>query len=296
MLPPGIAHAEMMAPRSRQLAKQPPSIQTNAMCKYTFIAGLLCSLALTSPASASSSDWFETEGGRVRLVTAGQAGGDGKLTGILDIELKPGWKTYWRDPGDAGVPPTIDVTASPGVTGAEFSFPTPEWHDDGDFKWAGYDQSVALPITFTLASSTPGVINADVFLGVCETICIPVKATLAVDPARDPANPNDAAAVSAALAALPAPASKEFGVTTANRSGETIEVEAVAPGDPSSADLFIAGADGYFFGTPKKKFEEGRLRFSIPTLSLPDERPQGAGLHYTLVTDAGSVSGLLPYP
>ena len=96
------------------------------MCKYTFIAGLLCSLALPSPASASSSDWFETEGGRVRLVTTGQPDGDGNLTGILDIELKPGWKTYWRDPGDAGVPPTIDVAASPGVTGAEFSFPAPD--------------------------------------------------------------------------------------------------------------------------------------------------------------------------
>ena len=45
-----------------------------------------------------------------------------------------------------------------------------------------------------------------------------------------------------------------------------------------------------------KKLEEGRLRFLVPALSLPDEKPQGAGLHYTLVTDAGAVSGLLPYP
>ncbi len=54
---------------------------------------------------ASSSDWFETEGARIRLVTTGKPAADGKLKGMLDIELKPGWKTYWRDPGDAGVPP-----------------------------------------------------------------------------------------------------------------------------------------------------------------------------------------------
>ena len=48
----------------------------------------------------------------MRLVTTGSRDADGRLEGILDIELKPGWKTYWRDPGDAGVPPTIDVSAS----------------------------------------------------------------------------------------------------------------------------------------------------------------------------------------
>ena len=44
-------------------------------------------------------------------------------TGVLDIDLKPGWKTYWRDPGDAGVPPQLDVSASTNVAGAELRFP-----------------------------------------------------------------------------------------------------------------------------------------------------------------------------
>ena len=72
---------------------------------------------------------------RVRLVTSRQrrtptAG----CNGTLDIDLKPGWKTYWRDPGDAGVPPLLDVSASTNIAAAEFDFPAPKRHDDGDFE------------------------------------------------------------------------------------------------------------------------------------------------------------------
>ena len=141
---------------------------------------VLLMLLASTPAHASSSDWFETEGARVRLVTTGKPAADGTLKGILDIELKPGWKTYWRDPGDAGVPPTLDVSANPNITGAKFDFPAPQRHDEGDFQWAGYDYPVALPVTFTLKDpGGPATIDAAVFLGVCETICIPVQAKLA---------------------------------------------------------------------------------------------------------------------
>src|SRR5688500_18454149 len=62
---------------------------------------ILAALLAGGQAHASSSEWFEMEGARIRLVTASKPDADGRLRGILDIELKPGWKTYWRDPGDA---------------------------------------------------------------------------------------------------------------------------------------------------------------------------------------------------
>src|SRR5690606_15347814 len=137
---------------------------------------------LAAPAAhAASSDWFETEGARIRLVTTGKPDAEGKLRGVLDIELRPGWKTYWRDPGDSGVPPTLDISANPNIASAVFDFPAPQRHDEGDFKWAGYDYSLALPVTFTLKDPAgSATIDADVFLGVCETICIPVQAQLTV--------------------------------------------------------------------------------------------------------------------
>lgn len=264
--------------------------------KLASLTALLLATAIADPASASSSDWFEMEGGRVRLVTAGTPDAEGNLRGILDIELKPGWKTYWRDPGDSGVPPTVDASAASGKIDARFDFPPPQWHAEDDFKWAGYDRSLALPVTFAVdEKAPPGTIEASVFLGVCETICVPVPATLAVDPEHDPGNAADVAAVTAAFTALPPQARSDFGVKVVSEPGsQKVVLEANFPGNAETAELFIAGDEGYAFTAPIRTVEDGKVLFTT-NVTLPARMGTGAGLHYTLVTDKGAVSGLLPY-
>ncbi len=259
--------------------------------------GTALPLAFSLPAAASSSAWYESQGGQVRLVTSGAPDRSGRIQGALEIVLKPGWKTYWRDPGDSGVPPQLDVTASTNVTGADMTFPAPQHHDDGYGEWAGYNHSVSLPVAFTLVD--PGrktMIDADIFLGMCETICIPVQTRLSLDPAADPDNADDAEAVKAALAALPAQATADFGATALPGNHETLLVEARLPGDPASADLFVAGADDYMFGPPQRQDRDGKVIFSVPILDRPSTTPTGEGLHYTLTAAGGAVAGLLPYP
>jgi DsbC/DsbD-like thiol-disulfide interchange protein len=251
---------------------------------------LLCGGAL-----ASSSPWIEVEGGSVRLVTSGRPDAEGRLQGVLDIKLSPGWKTYWRDPGAAGVPPTIDISTSRNVVGASLDFPAPERHHDGTFSWAGYSRPVGLPVTFQLDDPTlPATVGATIFLGICETICVPVKATLALDPDADPDNPDDVALVSSARAGLPAPATPDFGVRVVGMEGKNLVVQAIFPGSADGADLFVAADNGYAFEEPKKSERDGRTYFTIPAVR-PDTPPEGDGLHYTLVTAGGAVSGILPY-
>ncbi|RWO33051.1 protein-disulfide reductase DsbD domain-containing protein [Mesorhizobium sp.] len=249
------------------------------------------------PAAASSSIWYESEGGKVRLVTSGKPDTAGRIHGVLDISLKPGWKTYWRDPGDAGVPPQIDISASTNIANATFSFPPPQRHDDGSGKWAGYDHPVSLPVTFTLsAPNEPAVIVADIFLGICETICIPVQTKLTIDPGSDPDNVEDAALVKAALATLPAPARPDFGVKILPGDRETLIVEASFPGNPKAADFFVAGERDYMFGVPARSEKDGKLVFTVPILDRPTTTPTDGELYYTLTTAAGAVEGLLPFP
>lgn len=250
---------------------------------------------LASPAHSASSQWLEAQGARVRLVTSGLPGRDGTLTGVLEIALAPGWKTYWRDPGEVGVPPNLDVDASGNIAGARLSFPAPQRIVDGYATWAGYKKSVALPVRLTLKEPADPIL-ANVFLGVCEAICIPVQGELAVDPARDPENAEHAAIVAAALAHLPDPEQPGFGAKIIETTPERIVVEASLPGEPTAAEFFLAGEDGYAFGTPERLDEPGKTLFSIALLDRPSERPAGAGLAYTLVTTAGAVEGLLPYP
>lgn len=262
-----------------------------------FLIGVF--IAIASPASslAASSAWLETDGGRVRLVTSGVPDARGVLSGALEIDLKEGWKTYWRDPGGSGVPPSLDVSASPNIASAELSFPAPERFDDGYARWAGYKHPVALPITFTVkAPAEPAQIQAKIFLGVCETICIPVQGQLAVDPASDPHDTADAAIVQAALAALPSPERPDFGVSKLRSDRDRVVVEARLPDRARQVDLFVVSEHGYVFGTPELQEKDGKVLFSVPILERPATAPTEGVLHYTLVTESGSVDGTLPFP
>lgn len=247
-----------------------------------------------SPALASSSGWIETEGGRVRLTTAGSPNAEGKLQGALEIALKPGWKTYWRDPGDAGIPPSLDVSDSINVSGAEIDFPPPKRFDDGYSVWAGYDQPVSLPVTFTIGRPDRfAAIDATVFLGICETICIPVQGELSLDPGSDPDNAEDMALVKAAFAALPSPARADFGVTEWRREADgDLIVEAEIPAGATGDQLFLSGDGGFGFGTPERIEQDGKLAYKAPVIRWPEKTDASIG--YVLVTDQGSVSGSLP--
>ncbi|PDQ17987.1 hypothetical protein CN311_27110 [Mesorhizobium sanjuanii] len=261
------------------------------------LLGAAVGLGTGLPAAASSSIWYNSEGGKVRLVTSGKPDEAGRLHGVLDIALKPGWKTYWRDPGDAGVPPQLDISASTNITDATFSFPPPQRHGDGYGKWAGYDHPVSLPVTFTLsAPNQPAVIDADIFLGICETICIPVQTRLTVDPGSDPDNAEDTALVKAALATLPTPAGPDFGIKILPGDHETLIVEASFPGDPEAVDFFVAGERDYMFGAPARSEKDGKLVFTVPILDRPSTTPTDGGLYYTLTSADGAVDGLLPFP
>ncbi len=109
------------------------------------------------------------------------------------------------------------------------------------------------------------------FLGICETICIPVQATFTVDPASDPDNADDAAVVKAALDALPGPEQPDFGVTLLKGGKDEVLVEAAFAGEPGAVDFFLAGDGGYQFGPPERRTEGERLLFSVPILERPEQ-------------------------
>jgi DsbC/DsbD-like thiol-disulfide interchange protein len=77
---------------------------------------------------------------------------------------------------------------------------------------------------------------------------------------------------------------------------ETLIVEASVPGDGASADFFVAGEEGYMFGTPVRSEKAGKTIFTVPILDRPSTAPTGEGLFYTLTAADGAVSGTLPYP
>lgn len=136
---------------------------------------LAAALLMPSPALAFSQEDVLTGG-----IRAGwQAEGGAHMT-ALHISLAPGWKTYWRSPGDAGIPPSFDWTGSENIGAVRFHWPRPHVFDLNGMTTVGYHGELVLPIEVIPADPAhPVRLKGRVELGVCDDICIP--ATLDFD-------------------------------------------------------------------------------------------------------------------
>ncbi|MBD9371314.1 hypothetical protein IB238_01500 [Rhizobium sp. ARZ01] len=248
-------------------------------------------------AAAASSDWFETQGGRVRLVVLPERA-DGTIPALLDVQLKPGWKTYWRDPGQSGIPPSISFSPASGLALQTMRFPVPKQFDDGYSRYAGYDQSVALPLTLRRDGSAPdgSKVSASIFLGVCKDICIPVQAELTVDlQASATAGSQDEAVVAVAEAALPEAPSPDFAVSDARWSadGKSISVTFTAPARRSDKppQVFVSGPEGFQFGSGAAPERIGdAYRVDVPLLHKPKSASlSGAAILFTVESGGRSM-------
>ncbi len=145
-------------------------------------------------------------GAAVRLVVAGIV--DGRPEVGIEIALEPGWKTYWRTPGDAGIPPVVDWSKSTGASAFDLRFPAPVRFGEEGLTSVGYTGPVVLPIDLALTDpAKPAKLDLDLQIGLCREICVPVSAHLSGTVAPDMA--VDAAALARlrdARARLPTPA------------------------------------------------------------------------------------------
>lgn len=228
------------------------------------ILALVVSGGLVVPmhAHAASSEWVESDGGRIRI-SALEPSPDGIIRAVLDIDLLPGWKTYWRDPGESGVPPSVQIERSDNISSAELHFPAPERIEDDYSIWAGYNYPVLLPIT--LRQRTPGapsLLEADVFLGICETICIPFQTsfTVEIDPAK-PANAFEKRLVKRAFDALPEKPGDGFEVVEnrVDEDGGRLVLSLATPTMDDKAELFVTGPSGWRFDTPRIAGQDGNV-------------------------------------
>jgi hypothetical protein len=116
----------------------------------------------------------------------------------ISIALAPGWKTYWRAPGDAGIPPSFDWKGSGNLAGLQFHWPVPHVFATNGMRSVGYKDRVVLPILLTpTRSGEPIRLRGALDLGVCLDICMPV--TVAIDATIPPGGAHDPR-IAAALA------------------------------------------------------------------------------------------------
>ena len=262
------------------------------MAQRIATASLLLAFFLPAQSYGAASEWVTSPGGAFRIV-ASHPNPDGIIPAILEVRLNPGWKTYWRDPGASGIPPQVTIDPSGGVSLRSIRFPVPKTFGEGPGRYTGYDAPVAFPLILSKTGNGGDVtIRASVFLGICEDICIPVQGdvTLALKSGEFD-NPLDGARIEKALSALPEQPSENFRVVTSkfDASAGKLRIEFVLPPDAAagSADLFLAGPSGVFFGAPVIHDAQGAERRADVPVKLSGKDKNVAGKPITLTLRAG---------
>lgn len=104
----------------------------------------------------------------------------GTRMAALHLRLAPGWMTYWRHPGEAGVAPRFDWSASQNLGDVRTHWPQPVVFEQGGFRTIGYEGELVLPLEVTPArAGRPVVLEGTLQIGVCDEICIPVELSVA---------------------------------------------------------------------------------------------------------------------
>ncbi len=226
-----------------------------------------------SSAAALQSDWRgEPAIVEARLLSAVNGTGDlAKLPLAIEFRLAPGWKIYWRTPGEAGLPPTIDLTgsASPDLV-ATIHWPVPQRFDVFGFDNFGYESQIILPLDLTgHPVGAPAQISARVDALACSDICVPVMAQLDLLLSDGPATASSHAqkiARSVSMVPRVAPAGgraatgPNLSVVAAVIRGNDLMVQ-LAGGAPPIDDILVEGFDGVAFKAPVPS--NGRYRLPI---------------------------------
>jgi DsbC/DsbD-like thiol-disulfide interchange protein len=234
-------------------------------------------------ADSFSTDWALGAKSKARLIA-----GDGDLAGF-EVALAPGAITYWRDPGDAGVPPTLDFSTSDNVATVEPLFPAPKRIKEADGSEAfGYESSVVFPLRVKPRDAAKPVtlrLNAD--FAVCEKVCLPAKAHLELKLSSANASPY-AGAINAALSAVPrAVQPKDFGALEALGANSWRLCAQHQPGPPR--DLFVEAPEGWWLKVAPAQPDEGQDCFRLTIGDKPKGAALPVALRLTLTGGAGAV-------
>ncbi|MGO9004312.1 MAG: protein-disulfide reductase DsbD domain-containing protein [Beijerinckiaceae bacterium] len=179
------------------------------------------------------------------------------------IELSPSAITYWRQPGEAGVPPKFSFEASENLGSVEVLYPWPSRLEEGGVEAFGYRGGVVFPIRVTPRdASLPTILKLTLDYAVCATICIPVRASAELLlPQRSTEAANELVeAAEARVPVLLTPPDLVAKATKAPNEGPTKPTWTLLWKDAAGlADLFAEAPDGWYFETHKTSDHEFTL-------------------------------------
>lgn len=247
--------------------------------------------------AAEESSWDAGEHWGVRLI-AGSARADAgaPLRAGIEFRLDPGWKTYWRYPGDSGVPPVFDFSGSENVKNVAVLWPAPYRFSDGSGNSIGYERSAILPLHVSPQNpAKPVMLRLKLAYAVCEKLCVPAEAKAELTLNKTPTSHD--LALSVAEARVPKAAAPDGAIAIGSVARDPaagrprILVDVAAPAGP--LDLFVEGpTPDWALPLPEKVdgAPAGQQRFAFDLDGLPaGAKAEGAMLRLTAVAGEQAV-------
>lgn len=271
-----------------------------AAISISLVGAAMPAAVRAQPADAVMAEWVSMPNGRLRVIAGGAPpSADGRLYVGVEIQLAPGWKTYWRMPGDAGIPPSFDWAKSTNIDpkAVEILFPAPKRMADAGGDLVGYTGSVTfVGVLKPLSAAAPINIAVDVQLGICREQCIPVETTLtlAVPPQRTGSAPPDAIVRAVELAPRTADQRRALDPELLTITGTVTEPKGrLVITARRATDLFIEAPESIFVPLPTKLAVQPTgtdpVTFTIDLAQAPDIKDVlGKPLRITMVGPGGA--------
>lgn len=201
------------------------------MSRFVFTLALIASVPVAALPLSAMAENALPPGITSATLLPGWQDSTGTRIAAIKLDLAPGWKTYWRVPGEAGIAPAIDFSASRNLGTAQIVWPTPQAFDQDGMRSMGYRGTVIWPLRLMPEDTAiPVSLVADLDLGLCHDICVPARLHLE-ETLTGTGSPD--AAITAALADIPKPVTDIARCTiTPTKDGMTV-----------TARIALAGTD-----------------------------------------------------
>ncbi len=263
------------------------------------LAILLCAFGVLQCATANAADtssWSQDSKSAVRLIAGSNKGGDAPLRAGIEVKLQPGWHTYWRYPGDSGVPPRFEFAGSENLKTVKVRYPAPRLFSDDSGNSIGYSDRVIFPIQVTpRQAGKPVMVRLKIDYAVCEKLCVPAEGRADLGLAPGP-SANDAE-LSAAEAQVPVPVAATDADLSARRVNDAakplVAVDLKTP-DARPVVLLVEGPSPEWalpIPKPAQGAPAGRQHFGFELDGLPPGvSPKGSfELTFTLIGEGRAI-------
>lgn len=143
---------------------------------FLFVSTLLLS-TFSASAESFSTGWLthpDHPPAQVRFMLTGELDeNNNQARGLLEVNLEGEWKTYWRSPGEGGVPPILDWSQSSNISGLDWQWPTPAFYETSGVMTLGYKHNVVFPMLLTFDDiNQPIHFSGKLTLPTCTNICV----------------------------------------------------------------------------------------------------------------------------